>query len=242
MPIEPTHIHDTSNPAAPIRGFLHTPAAPPVDALILTHGAGSNCNAPLLVLLAEAFCAAGLSVLRCDLPFRQLRPHGPPSPASSARDRLGLHAAADFMRHHAPRRIFLGGHSYGGRQASILAAELASAQPGFVDRLLFLSYPLHPPQKPEKPRTAHFPSIETPALFVHGTRDPFGSLAEVEAALRLIPAPTVLIPVPAPATSCSPKQTAPPCPAKSSAAFSPSPEHIFHPPSVRTKPGAPSIA
>ena len=195
MPIEPTHIHDTSNPAAPIRGFLHTPAAPPVDALILTHGAGSNCNAPLLVLLAEAFCAAGLSVLRCDLPFRQLRPHGPPSPASSARDRLGLHAAADFMRRQAPRRIFLGGHSYGGRQASILAAELASAQPGFVDRLLFLSYPLHPPQKPEKPRTAHFPSIETPALFVHGTRDPFGSLAEVESALRLIPAPTGLLPV-----------------------------------------------
>ncbi|MGB6194518.1 MAG: alpha/beta family hydrolase [Terracidiphilus sp.] len=184
-------IHDIATPEAPVRGLLHRPAEPGEDALILTHGAGSNCNAPLLVLLAEGFCAAGLPVLRCDLPFRQLRPHGPPSPGTGARDRLGLHAAVDFMRQRTPGRIFLGGHSYGGRQASMLAAD----QPGLVNRLLFLSYPLHPPEKPEKLRTGHFSAIQTPALFVHGTRDTFGSLAEVESALGLIHAPTGLLPV-----------------------------------------------
>ncbi len=191
MPSEPTPVHHVTNFEAPIRGFLHSPPAPIDDALILTHGAGSNCNAPLLILLAETFSAAGIAVLRCDLPFRQLRPHGPPSPGSAARDRLGLHAAVDFMRRTTQGRIFLGGHSYGGRQASMLAAD----QPGLVNRLLFLSYPLHPPQKPDRLRTGHFPAIETPALFVHGTRDIFGSLAEIESALSLIHAPTGLLPV-----------------------------------------------
>jgi hypothetical protein len=112
---------------------------------------------------------------------------------SAARDQLGLHAAVVLMRRETPGRIFLGGHSYGGRQASILAAEV----PGLVNRLLFLSYPLHPPQKPDQLRTGHFPALQTPALFVHDTRDGFGSLAEIEAALLLIPAPTGLLPIPA---------------------------------------------
>jgi uncharacterized protein len=86
-------------------------------------------------------------------------------------------------------KIFLGGHSYGGRQASMLAA----ATPGLVERLLLLSYPLHPPKRPDQMRTAHFPSLQTPALFVSGERDEFGTRAEMEAALKLIPAKTELL-------------------------------------------------
>ena len=63
---------------------------------------------------------------------------------------------------------------------------LAAAEPGLVDRLLLLSYPLHPPQRPGELRTAHFPSLQTPAMFVHGMRDGFGSIDEVIAALKLI--------------------------------------------------------
>lgn len=189
---EPIPIHDTTNPETPVRGFLHRPSTPVTDTLILTHSAGSNANAPLLVLLAEAFSAAGLTVLRCDLPFRQLRPKGPPL-RSAERDQRGLHAAVDLMRRDTPGRIFLGGHSYGGRMASILASE----QPGLADRLLLLSYPLHPPQKPAQLRTAHFPSLRTPALFVSGERDAFGTIAEIASALQLIPAPTELLPIPA---------------------------------------------
>ena len=174
----------------PVRGFLHRPAGPAGDWLILTHGAGSNCNAPLLVTLADSFCASGLTVLRCDLPFRQLRPHGPPR-GSAERDQAGIRAAIAAVRRETSGRVFLGGHSYGGRQASMLAAE----EPGLVDCLLLLSYPLHPPQKPGELRTAHFSRLQIPALFIHGTRDGFGSIEELTSALKLIPARTELLSV-----------------------------------------------
>ncbi len=179
------------SPHSPLRGFLHRPANPNGKALVLTHGAGSNCQAPLLIALAEAFAGAGFTVLRCDLPFRQERPFGPPHPGNAARDREGLKHAIEAMRKRASGQVFLGGHSYGGRQGTMLCAD----EPGLADGLLLLSYPLHPPRKPEQLRTQHFPRLQTPALFVQGTHDPFGAIAEMEAALKLIPAKTSLLPV-----------------------------------------------
>ncbi len=175
----------------PVRGYLHVPARSSHDGLILTHGAGANCQAPLLVALANALSDCGLTVLRCDLPFRQLRPHGPPPRGSAERDQQGLRAAIEAIKGQVPGRVFLGGHSYGGRQASILAA----SDPGLADALLLLSYPLHPPKSPAQLRTAHFPDLRTPALFVHGTRDGFATIDEITAALKLIPARTQLLPV-----------------------------------------------
>jgi hypothetical protein len=105
------------------------------------------------------------------------------------RDQEGLRAAVAAMRRESPGRIFLGGHSYGGRQASMLAA----AAPGLVERLLLLSYPLHPPKRGDQMRTAHFPSLQTPALFVSGERDGFGTREEMESALKLIPSWTELM-------------------------------------------------
>jgi uncharacterized protein len=172
-----------------VRGFLHEPAQPNGDGLVLTHGAGANCQSKLLIALADAFAEAGYLVLRCDLPFRQSRPHGPPFPAMAARDREGLRRAVDVLRSKTSGRIFLGGHSYGGRQGSMLAA----GQSQLVAGLLLLSYPLHPPRKSAELRTAHFPQLKTPALFVHGGRDPFGSHDEMKAALALIPAQTKLL-------------------------------------------------
>jgi predicted alpha/beta-hydrolase family hydrolase len=183
-------FRDDSPNEVPVRGFLHGPIAPHKDCLVLTHGAGSNCNSPLLVTLSDAFCASGWTVLRCDLAFRQLRPYGPPR-GSAERDQQGLRAAVASMRRRTSGRVFLGGHSYGGRQASMLAAD----EPGLVDRLLLLSYPLHPPQRHAELRTGHFPRLQIPALFVHGTRDGFGSIDEMAAALKLIPARTLLLPV-----------------------------------------------
>jgi predicted alpha/beta-hydrolase family hydrolase len=183
---------DTSGSEA-VRGFLHTPesAGSSGAGLVLTHSAGSNCQAPLLVVLAEAFAGAGFAVLRCDLPFRQERASGPPL-RTAARDQAGLRAAVEAMRRAVqPAQMFLGGHSYGGRMASILAAE----QAGLVDALLLLSYPLHPPRQPQQMRTQHFPQLETAAFFVSGTRDGFGSTAELETAIALIPARTQLLAV-----------------------------------------------
>jgi len=173
-------------------GHLHRPAAPNGDSLVLTHGAGANSSAPLLIALANAFCDAGVTVLGYDLPFRQQRPHGPPPPGSATRDQEGIRAAVASMRPHTSGRMFLGGHSYGGRQSSMLCA----AEPGLVDCLLLLSYPLHPPKRPAELRTAHFPTLKTPALFVSGTRDGFGTADELAAALQLIPARTELLPIP----------------------------------------------
>jgi predicted alpha/beta-hydrolase family hydrolase len=72
---------------------------------------------------------------------------------------------------------------------------VCAREAGLVEGLLLLSYPLHPPQRPDILRTAHFPGIQIPALFAHGTRDGFGSIAEMEAALKLVPARTELLTV-----------------------------------------------
>lgn len=172
-----------------VRGFLHLPIETGGDALVLTHGAGANCQSPLLVAVANAFCSAGFWVLRFDLPFRQRRAFGPPHPANATEDRACIEAAIACMRSVTPGRIFAGGHSYGGRQTSIAAAE----NPARCDALLLLSYPLHPPNKPAQLRTAHFAAIRTPALFVHGTTDPFGSPDEIRDSIAQIPSPTELV-------------------------------------------------
>jgi uncharacterized protein len=206
----------TYDACPPVRGFLHRPTGattPSGDAMVLTHGAGSNCRAPLLMPLAEALAGFGVTVLRCDLPYRQKRPHGPPFAAEAAENREGLRNAVEALRawhlanagaasggslqtenqsHRGPfERVFLGGHSYGGRQATMLAAE----SPGLASGLVLLSYPLHPPRQPARLRSDHFPSLRTDALFVQGTRDPFGSIEEMEGALKLIPARILLVPV-----------------------------------------------
>ena len=172
-----------------VRGFVHRASerGGQGDGLVFTHGAGSNCNASMLVAFAEAFARAGISVLRCDLPYRQKRASGPPR--NSAEDRAGLRNAVLAMRKMAPGKLFLGGQSYGGRQATMLAAE----EPGLVDGLVICSYPLHPPGKPEQMRNAHLPNLRTPALFVHGSHDPFATHDEMQQALKLIPVASSLI-------------------------------------------------
>jgi predicted alpha/beta-hydrolase family hydrolase len=184
-----TFSDDSLDPA--VRGYVHSPKNPNGNALILTHGAGSNCNAPLLVALAEIFAENGYAVLRCDLPYRQKKPTGPPFPGNAERDRAGLRNAVAVMRKCVAGRIFLGGHSYGGRQATMLCTEEPELTPG----LLLLSYPLHPPRKPEQLRIQHLPNLRTSSLFVHGTRDPFGSIEEMTNALKLVPAKTQLMEV-----------------------------------------------
>jgi uncharacterized protein len=235
VPVNPIRAFADNSVEPHIRGFLHAPDTPNRSGLVLTHGAGSNANAPLLIALAETFSSAGFTVLRIDLPYRQVRSWGPPGPGDAARDRAGLRNAiaamkktlgGDFPSNQSPAvapslsrslrqdgpsqieasqaaprlavfegwgRIFLGGHSYGGRQSSMLCAELAEGEGDLIAGLLLLSYPLHPPRKPEQQRTQHLPNLHTPTLFVHGTRDPFGSIAEIEQAIKMVPAKTKLL-------------------------------------------------
>jgi uncharacterized protein len=175
----------------PVRGFLYRPEHGAGTGLVLAHGAGSNSSSSLLTALSGAFAGVGLTVLRCDLPFRQARSYGPPRPGDAERDRDGLRNAVAALRKQGCGRMFLGGHSYGGRQATMLCA----AEPELVAGLLLLSYPLHPPRKPAQLRVQHLPDLRVPALFVHGTRDPFGSIEEMETAVKMIQAKAKLFTV-----------------------------------------------
>jgi predicted alpha/beta-hydrolase family hydrolase len=181
----------TSEPfsAEGVHGFVHRAMRATDTGLVLTHGAGGSCTMPLLVAAATAFADAGYDVLRCDLPFRQRRPKGPPSPSGAAADREGLRQAVAALRALGPRNIILGGQSYGGRQATMLAAE----QPDLAAALLLFSYPLHPPGRPERLRVEHFPRLQVPCVFVSGTVDPFGAPAELRDAISAIPALTEMI-------------------------------------------------
>jgi uncharacterized protein len=181
-------VSEKSDP--PVRGYLHR-SRTMRDALVLTHGAGGNAKMGLLVALAEGFAADGVAVLRCDLPFRQERGFGPPRPGQAERDRAGLQNAVAYVRTLISGRVFLGGQSYGGRQATMLCAE----QPELAQAMLLLSYPLHAPGKPEQLRVQHFPGLSLPCLFVQGTRDPFATVEEIRAALKLIPGRTELMAV-----------------------------------------------
>jgi predicted alpha/beta-hydrolase family hydrolase len=172
-----------------VRGFLHKPAEPNGNAVVLAHGAGANCQSKLLVETCKALAESGFTALRFDLPFRMARSFGPPRPGAAEHDREGLRRAAAILRAKIAGRVFLGGHSYGGRQATMLVAE----DPEVADGLLLLSYPLHPPKKPSELRTKHFPNLTKPALFVHGTRDLFGTIEEMKVALKSIPATPKLI-------------------------------------------------
>lgn len=168
-----------------VQGYLHR--APGERAIVLAHGAGSDANSRLLVALAEEFASNNWSVLRLNLPFRQRG--GAPLPATANIDREGIRDAATFLRRAGYTQIYAGGHSYGGRQASMLCA----GQSEVATALLLLSYPLHPPRRPQQLRTAHFPQLTTPALFVHGERDPFGSPEEMQSALAQLPASRLLM-------------------------------------------------
>lgn len=173
-----------------IRGVIHEPDGSPTLVVVLSHGAGSNCHAPILVAVADELARRGALVARIDLAFRQQREKGPPNRARAAEDREGLARAAQAARQWAPSTpLILGGHSYGGRQASMLLAE----RPELADGLLALSYPLHPPTKPEILRTEHFPSLTVRSLFVHGVRDPFATSEELRRYTASIPADTTIV-------------------------------------------------
>ena len=192
------HFEDLSPDHPPVRGSLHRASSD--DVLVLTHSAGGNSNAPLLVAIAEEFARRNISVLRCDLPFRQRRPKGPPM-RTAAEDQQGLRRAAELMRTRFSGRVFLGGHSYGGRMASMLLA----ADPAVAEALLLLSYPLHPPKKPEQMRTQHFPKLVTPTLFVQGTKDEFATSAEISAARKLVAGKSELLVIDGAGHSLAPK-------------------------------------
>ena len=150
--------------------------------MMLTPGAGSGRDHHTLLALETAL--APLPVARVDFPYRRAGRRAPdrqPVLLQCVRDEA---AALANERQLKPRTIALGGRSMGGRMCSIAVAEGTPAA-----GLVLISYPLHPPGKPDKLRTEHFPAITVPCLFVSGDRDAFGTPDELESATSAIAGP-----------------------------------------------------
>ena len=189
----PGVVADLVHPPGVVADLVHPPGAPR-GAVVLAHGAGGNRDAAILRAYAEELCARGLLVARIDLPYRQRRPKGPPGRGDAQRDQEGIAAACAAVAALADGPLIVGGHSYGGRQASMLVAE----QPHLADGLFLSSYPLHPPGKPDRMRTAHLSQIHLPTVLVHGRSDPFATTEELAEATAMIDAPTTVVTVAAP--------------------------------------------
>ncbi|WP_096284337.1 alpha/beta family hydrolase [Mycobacterium ahvazicum] len=172
-----------------IAGIAHQPDGIAHGVVVLTHGAGGNRESELLQRVCDEWARRGWLAVRYNLPYRRRRPKGPPS-GSAATDRAGIDEAIALCRTLADGPLIAGGHSYGGRQTSMVVAE---ADPLQVGALTLFSYPVHPPGKPERLRTEHLPAIRVPTVFTHGTSDPFGTPTEVRDAAALIPATTEVV-------------------------------------------------
>jgi predicted alpha/beta-hydrolase family hydrolase len=154
----------------------------PRAGLLLTPGASATRTSPALVAIDEGVTALDVAVERMNFPYTDAgrrAPDRPPVLLQAVRDGAARLAAEHGVR---PKDVFLGGRSMGGRMCSMAAAD------GLACRgLVLVSYPLHPPGKKDQLRTAHFPQLDVPCLFVSGTRDTFGSPDELEEATRAIP-------------------------------------------------------
>jgi uncharacterized protein len=145
--------------------------------VLLAHGAGGPMDSLAMTGAAKALANQGFRVARFEFEYMAARRGSasrkpPPRAEKLCPEYL---AAVDALK--AKGALIIGGKSMGGRVASMIADDLLAA--GRITGLLCLGYPFHPPDRPEQLRTAHLAKMKTPALIVQGTRDPFGTRAEV---------------------------------------------------------------
>jgi predicted alpha/beta-hydrolase family hydrolase len=149
--------------------------------LLLTPGAGADRDQATLVALDEAMTAAGWLVERMDFPYRKAGRRAPDRPPVLI---ASVVEATTALAERAGTMPVLGGRSMGGRMCSMAVAEGLPAA-----GLVLVSYPLHPPGRPDRMRTEHLPELRVPCLFVSGTKDAFGTPDELERATAAIPGP-----------------------------------------------------
>lgn len=157
--------------------------------VLLAPGAGGDLDGDGITALAETLAAAGCTVVRANLPYREAGRRAPRADRTVPGYRAVLAAAREAVGDR--RHWVIGGKSYGGRVASLLAA---AGDP--VAGLLFYGYPLHPPGKPESLRVDHWPEVHVPALFLQGDRDTFCDLELLETHLLKLPRRATLHVVP----------------------------------------------
>ena len=156
--------------------------------LVLTPGASAGRDQPALVAIDQAATQLGMAVLRVEFPGRAAGKRRPDPPDVCIRTvRNAASELADRLQ-VPTTRVAIGGRSMGGRMCSMAVAEGLE-----VAALVLVSYPLHPPGRPDRLRTAHFPDLDLPCLFVSGRRDAFGTPAELEEETAAIPGAVTLV-------------------------------------------------
>jgi uncharacterized protein len=176
-------------PSEPISALVY--AAPPgADvSLILAHGAGAGQNSAFLVKFAAALAARGIETITFNFAYTEAGRRVPDrNDRLEAAWRRMIAAHRDGELGAPARRLAIGGKSMGGR----IASQVAAAEGEGIAGLVFLGYPLHPPGRPDKLRSAHLPHIRAPMLFVQGSRDAFGTPEELAPILKTLHAPAEL--------------------------------------------------
>ncbi|MDQ4065690.1 MAG: alpha/beta fold hydrolase [Actinomycetota bacterium] len=155
----------------------------PREVLVLAHGAGASLDSPFMDFFAEALSSDTRAVARFNFAYMEVGRKSPDRQEVSERTYAEV---VDHLRSTVePKRLLVGGKSYGGRIASHAVASGMQ-----VDGLVFLGYPLHPPGRPDRIRDAHLYDIATPMLFLAGTRDPFCPLPTLEKVVANLIAPS----------------------------------------------------
>ena len=155
-----------------------------IAGVVLFPGAGSSASHASLVSLEEAL--SPLPVARIDFPYRRAGKSFPDkTPVLVECVRSEVRAFAEQLGVQTSQ-LLIGGRSMGGRMCSMAVTD--EADPLHVAALVLMSYPLHPPKKPENLRTEHLPRIAVPTLCISGTKDNFGSPEELESAFSVVPA------------------------------------------------------
>jgi predicted alpha/beta-hydrolase family hydrolase len=151
------------------------PSDRPFAGLVLAHGAGAGQRSPFMVLAAKQLAARGVTTATFDFPYviaHRKVPDKTPVLEEAWREAL---AAAQKDSQFSALPLFIGGKSMGGRMSSHIAAQHVAGIRGVV----FFGYPLHPPGRPDQRRDAHLPDVREPMLFVQGSRDTFGTAADL---------------------------------------------------------------
>jgi hypothetical protein len=175
---------------AEVSGVIDAAPGKATAHLILAHGAGVRRDHPSMDRLAGALAGAGYPVLRFNFPYSEAKRRAPDRAPVLVQTWLDVYA---WSREHGPGKdlpVLAGGRSMGGRMASMAAAE----HPDRFDPagLAFFAYPLHPPGRPERLRTAHLGRIRIPMLFLSGTRDTLAAVELMKAETRKLGAVATL--------------------------------------------------
>jgi predicted alpha/beta-hydrolase family hydrolase len=167
---------DADGRTLPAAQALRSATGPPVATLMLGHGAGAGQRSAFMVSAGRAISALGIDVVTFNFPYAEQGRRIPDrAPVLEACYRTVIETARRDLE-SARRPLFIGGKSMGGRIATQVAAADAALP---IAGLVLLGYPLHPPGRPDQRRDKHLPAIQHPMLFVQGSRDAFGTPAEL---------------------------------------------------------------